>query len=176
MKTPLYNFIFRIVRDQTTTHDLVGDTFLKLLEKKAQMESYRNIKNFLYLVGRNLAIDSLRYQGIRHSIPLGEDSSDPLDPEPDPLHAILRTELNNHRTYLYEKAIKLIMNDSHEYAKVFRLYLEGRSTDQIADLLDTSPNTVRNHRRKALKTLAERLLAKGPALLTLPIILNTIFF
>jgi RNA polymerase sigma-70 factor (ECF subfamily) len=157
MKTPLYNFIFRFVKAQATTHDLVGDTFVKLIENKARMQSYQNIKNFLYSAAHHLAIDFLRAQRTRQSTPIGDDFPDPHDPQPDPLQAIVRTELSNHQGYLYDLATKLIMNDSHEYIKVFRLHLKGNSTDQIAAILNISPNTVRNHIRRARKNIAEQL-------------------
>ncbi len=157
LKTPLYSFIFRIVRDQTTTHDLVADTFVKLIENKARMQGHQNIKNFLYLAGRNLAIDFLRTQRARQAMSIGENFPEPPDPQSDPLQAMIRTELNNHQAYLYDLSIKLILNDSHEYTKVFKLHLKGNSTDQIAAILDISPNTVRNHLRKARTKIAEKL-------------------
>jgi RNA polymerase sigma factor (sigma-70 family) len=156
LKTPLYSFIFRIVRDQTMTHDLVADTFVKLIENKARMQSHQNIKNFLYLAGRNLAIDFLRTKRARQSMSIGENFPEPPDPQSDPLQAMIRTELNN-QAYLYGLSIKLILNDSHEYTTVFKLHLNGNSTDQIAAILDISPNTVRNHLRKARTKIAEKL-------------------
>lgn len=82
LKTPLYSFIFRIVRDQTTTHDLVADTFVKLIENKARMQGHQNIKNFLYLAGRNLAIDFLRTQRARQAMSIGKTSPSPPIPSP----------------------------------------------------------------------------------------------
>ena len=176
LKTPLYLFLFSIVRDRSSAEDLAADTFVRLWEKKATMENGGKIKNFLYQVGHNLAVDFLRSKTARSTTLAGDTAFEIADTRPDPLHAMIRAEITDQRTFWYALAVNEIMNDSHEYCKVFKLYhLYGKSTSQIADALNISPRTVLNHLNRARKKLAERITKKGLRSLPLVFIMASLF-
>ncbi len=87
---PLYNFIYRILRDPAFSEDLLQETFLRLYLNK---DSYREIARFstwIYTIASNLAKTELRRQKVRRwmslsgnvdnrPIEIPDDSSNPLD-------------------------------------------------------------------------------------------------
>ena len=177
LKTPLYLFLFSIVKDRSSAEDLTAESFLKLWEERTTIEDSGKIKNFLYLVGFRLAVDFIRSKRARPTILAGDTSYETADIQPDPLHAMIRAEIADQRAFWYALAVDEIMNDSHEYCKVFKLYhLHCKSTSQIADSLNISPRTVLNHLSRARKKLAERIKKKGLKSLPLVFIMASIFF
>ncbi|MFT4222494.1 RNA polymerase sigma factor [Dysgonomonas sp.] len=56
----LYRIAYRIVQDTASAEDIVQDTFIKLWNKRDEMESVDNTEAFAIIILRNTCLDHLR--------------------------------------------------------------------------------------------------------------------
>ncbi len=59
-KKPLFQFIFRKIRDADEAKDVLQETFIRLYKNKDKLDENRNIKSWLFQTANNLSIDLLR--------------------------------------------------------------------------------------------------------------------
>jgi len=56
----IYLFIFRLVGDVTSAEDLTQDTFVKVWRHLPEYEREEELKNWIFTIARNTALDWLR--------------------------------------------------------------------------------------------------------------------
>lgn len=139
-------FAHSIVKDQQEAEDIVATSFVKIWNKHADFKTAQNIKAFLYISTKNACLDYLKklkrqalaQQGYFQQLTLEEDQLENYFIEAEFLH-ILNIELEK----LPERC-----------KEVFKLiYVDGLKTNEIAELLDLSVKTVRNHKARAVSLL-----------------------
>ncbi|MFA4869557.1 MAG: RNA polymerase sigma-70 factor [Pedobacter sp.] len=147
-------FAGRMLDDKTEADDIVSRCFLKLWQKHTDFDSEQNIKAFLYISCRNACLDYLASLKVRTAgqqrymehLQHGEETL---------LYDVIQTEvldrLNKEIEALPEK-MKVIFK---------MLYVEGKSTSEIAEELGLSIQTVRNQKTKAVDMIKNSLLKKG---------------
>lgn len=62
-RKPLYSFIFRITQNNAMTEDIVQDTFIRLYDTRRKYRNDLILRNWLFTIGHNIAIDELRKSG-----------------------------------------------------------------------------------------------------------------
>ena len=144
---PVSYFALKILQDDFYAEDIVSDTFRKAWDARAKFATEKHLVNFLYLVTRNECISYLRSIRVAQStdkewirIFLEETEKDtPLDLER------VQTRLME---VIFEKISKLPAGN------ILRMsYIEGKSTKEIADELQTSENNVYIMKSRSLKSL-----------------------
>lgn len=139
-------FAESIVKDQQEAEDIVATSFFKIWNKHDDFDTAQNIKAFLYISTKNACLDHLKklkrqttaQQGYFQQLNLEEDYIQNYFIEAEFLH-ILNMELEK----LPERC-----------KEVFKLiYVDGLKTNEIAELLDLSVKTVRNHKARAVSLL-----------------------
>ena len=162
---PLCFFASRITGDKQEAQDLVADSFIKMLGKRQEFQNLSNVKSFLYLSTKNAALNQLKskvrhgaaHKQIRFLNTEGETADDLVNEELLRLEvlAAIHTEIEN------------LPDRCREIFKL--LFIEGLSTDLIAERLDISAQTVRTQKARALTLIKSELLKKNllPALLYL---------
>lgn len=152
----LFVYLTAITKSKETAEEIVLDVFMKLWLGREIVTEIQNLQSFLYRVAHNKAIDFLRsaqrspiqqnelWDAIQSSA--GETASDHL--------------LNRHSA---EAALNEAVGQlSPMRQKVFQLSREeGMSYDQIADHLNLSRNTVRNHVAASLEFIRKYLQGQG---------------
>lgn len=152
----LFAYLFTVTKSKETAEEIVLDVFMKLWLGREIVTEIQNLQSFLYRVAHNKAIDFLRsaqrnpvqqnelWDAIQSSA--GEASSDHL---------------------LHRHNAEAALNDAMEQLspmrqKVFQLSREeGMSYDEIADHLNLSRNTVRNHVAASLEFIRKYLQSQG---------------
>lgn len=143
----LCRFANYIVSCRDTADDLVQKSFIRLWEKRDQVQIHMDIKSYLYKSVKNASLNYLKHLETRKKYEKEfselfqmNDSSD-LD------------ELQ------FRKRLELAINLLPERCRMAYClkYIEGLSYREIADYLEISSNTVDNHIQKALKLLRESL-------------------
>ena len=144
---PLHFFAFKITKNKEVSEEIVSEAFCKLWQRRETMNSYENIKSFLFLVTRNACYDHMG-SAYQKKISLSHDDWTCIESKDDDmLGQIIYVELIMQVVEELEKLPK-------QQADVFRMsYLEGMDTKEICDLLGTSASTVYFARSKALSTL-----------------------
>src|SRR5215467_10514863 len=64
-KTPLYNFVLRLLRSPTAAEDLTQETFLRVVQRAAEFKHEARFSTWLYTIARNLCIDHGRKMKLR---------------------------------------------------------------------------------------------------------------
>src|ERR1700722_2601071 len=59
-RTPLVNFLYRIVRDTATAEDLAQEVFLRVYRAKEQYSPSAKFTTWLFRIATNLALNSVR--------------------------------------------------------------------------------------------------------------------
>jgi RNA polymerase sigma-70 factor, ECF subfamily len=149
--------------------DVVTECFIKLWTKRMDFYSIADVKGFLKVSVRNSCFNSLKHQKVatRHQAELlktFEEGSELVNPDLD--------------AHLLEaEVIRLIyMEIEHlnpQCKNIFKLaYLENLKSNEIAEKLNISMQTVYNQKNIALKTLRLALQNKRVSLSTLILIYN----
>jgi RNA polymerase sigma-70 factor (ECF subfamily) len=147
---PLCYFAAQLVNSQQDGEDIVKDTFVKLWQKHTDFDSSQNIKAFLYISTRNACLNFLRHLQVKESsrkelIYLEEEKGEELV-----LNQMIRAELMQE---IYSEIEKL----PERRREVFKMaYLEGMKNEEIADQMNISIHTVKEHKGKALYSLRLR--------------------
>jgi RNA polymerase sigma factor (sigma-70 family) len=142
-REPLFRFVFRYLRDETTARDVVQETFVRAYFKAESFKPRAAVKTWLYTIALNLSRDQgRRLAKRRQEIPLnvspggdlpGLEIAD-LTAGPDELL------VGKDRFALLQRAIDGLPSALREALVLF--CLDGKSQKEAAEILGTTPKTV----------------------------------
>jgi len=146
MVRPLTYFVENIIHSQVDAEDIVANAFYKLFHARTSMRSFEHIKRWLYVIVRNESIDYLRAKNrakeSQYDIAYLESG---IEEE---------AETERVRTVLLQDIHKEIERLPKQRKTILRLYFfEQKNTSEIAEIMQLSPQTVLNHKTKALDAL-----------------------
>jgi RNA polymerase sigma-70 factor (family 1) len=151
----------QVTGDQAAAEDIVSGSFLKVWEKRALFQQRNALKSYLYTIVKNAAIDWLRKEG-RLENSGREYIAGTQEEERFVLENIIEAELLRE---IYAAIDKLPV----QCRKVIEMiYVEGKSTSQIAADLQLSVSSIRNQKARGLGIL--RKIVQLP-LLIVPVLL-----
>jgi RNA polymerase sigma-70 factor (family 1) len=147
----LYKFAQNTVKSKALAEDIIQDTFVKIWDKRAQLDPDKSIKSYLFTICRNFCLDTL--QKVSNTESLRTEIIESYEAQ------IEDNELGLHNEALLRQAIDSLPTQRRivfEKAK-----LENLSYDQIAADLGISKGTVSDHLVKAMRAVREYFIAKG---------------
>ncbi|WP_270090817.1 RNA polymerase sigma-70 factor [Sphingobacterium sp. SYP-B4668] len=147
----IYGNILRLVHDEVVAEDLLQDVFVKIWEHRALIDPERSFTAYLFTCSRNLVFNFKRRLKLEMESAIqlaygnseGENTVDRL--------------LDSKET---QQLLEIVINRlPTQRQKIFRLCkMEGMSYQEVADQLDISVSTVRDHIVKANKFIKEMVL------------------
>lgn len=146
-----YGFFIKLLGNQELAKDLTQDVFLLLLRKKTELDDVRDWDNYIYVMCRNRAYDHLKKaahdQKYRdYLFRYWNQSANLLRPS--------RVEKEIEASHYQELLEESLKNLPDQQRLIFNMSKkEGLSHQVIAEKLDISPITVRNHLHRALKNI-----------------------
>jgi RNA polymerase sigma-70 factor (ECF subfamily) len=151
---------FRILGNLDDAHDVAQTVFLTLWKSLDRYDHARRFDTWLYRVTVNAAIDMTRKAGPRGVLqPLPDAGRDRLVATgPDAEGRLNRAELQ--KVFL---RLSAALPERQRAAFVLR-ELQGLTTAQVAEVLDVTESTVRNHLLQARKVLREGIRREYPGL------------
>jgi len=154
-------FITKLTGDYEQSRDLTADVFIKLWENWSSLKSEAHIKSWLYITAKNTALSwisvSKRRSDIRKEVSQQTELSEQQQEQ-----AMILAELMRE---IYQQAREL----PPQSKQVFDLiYIEGKSTVEIASIMSIAPKTVLNYKLTIIQKLRTILLKKG---LIIPLLL-----
>lgn len=156
--TPVYRFILLRVSDKRTAEDITQVVFLKVYESLERYEE-RGISPLAYCfkIARHAIIDHWRREKHVEQVawdehPLSETLADETS---SPLQDAQSGEVQVHI-----RAALATLKPAERDALVFR-FIDGRSTREIAELLDKSPEAVRQLYVRGLRSLRQAVAKYG---------------
>lgn len=142
------------VRNIFIAEDIMEDTFFILMTKKPKFKGKSSFKTWLYSIGRNAAVDSLRKNSRLSDLPVSEYGN--LEDEETAVESAYLKEENKIRLH---KAVKSLKD---EYAQVLYLtYFEDFSNEQAAQAMNKSRRQIENLVYRAKKALKSELEKEG---------------
>lgn len=142
----VFNLAFQIVKDSGWSQDIVQEVFIKIWDKREELDKDSNIWVLLYVMTKRYAINKLKAINRRsYSFDRLYQNIELLDLEAQDL--LIYKELEGSIQLAIEKL-------TPKQKEIFNLSrVEGLSHQKIADRLGISIHTVKNHMVEALKTL-----------------------
>lgn len=145
----LVHFAMKYTRSKAVASDMVQDAFVTLWEKRRELDRDRSVKAYLYRIVRN---SSLNYIRDHSSKTVGMEAVDDSKFE--------SSEGMNWQddTEEFKETLKDWIEDLPDRQReAFELSrFEGLEHDEIAGVMEISPNTVNNHIVAALNSLKDR--------------------
>lgn len=142
----LYSFFIKHVKIPSLAEDLAQDVFIKFWQKKDCADSIENIDAWLYTLARNHLMDHYRRLASEKKY-----------------QEIVWLEMERHANVVIEEIYKRELEDRVAFLlqtlprrqkEVYELSREkGFSLEQIAEALDISPNTAKNHLVESLRSI-----------------------
>ncbi|TRX49677.1 RNA polymerase sigma-70 factor [Fulvivirga sp. M361] len=143
------NYAFRLLRSEEDTREVVQDVFLKIWNKRRELNPETPLTHLLFKITKFTAIDAIRKQQTRPRIvPLGEAHQEYL--------LSFDNELNSRE--LQATYTKMLERLPEKRKRIFQMSRdENLSHREIAERLDISVKTVETHIRLALQQFREYL-------------------
>lgn len=146
----IYSFFLKNIKLPSVAEDLTQDVLIKLWIRRKNLDRVQNIDSFVFAIAKNHVIDHLRkaksdrqYRAaLVHQIKIQE---------PKALDDIIYKDYKN----ILDGLIKELPPRQREIFQLSRL--KGLSHDEIAERLNISNKTVRNHLFEALKHLKTQI-------------------
>jgi len=144
-KAKLFSFLLDLTRSRAQAEDMLQEIFLKIWKHRSELLKVDNFDAYIFTVGRNLVVDSIRRIGRESKFflePPGENiSSYPADRE------FAAKEIYE----LYRKALDRL---PPQQLKIYLLHSEkGLRQQEIANQLNLSLSTVQNHMFRAVQNI-----------------------
>ena len=142
----VYRNIFKFVKEQIVTEDILQEVFAKLWEKRKEINANQSVAGWLFVISFNLSVDyvrkRLREQTIHKEL-LNLDFDDDL--------SVDRKNVYEDQYQLLEKAIAQLSPKKRKIVTLCKL--EGKTYDEVAAELNISRNTVKEHLSIAMAKL-----------------------
>jgi RNA polymerase sigma-70 factor (ECF subfamily) len=160
-RKPIYNFIFRFVRDAAQAEDVMQETFLRVIKGAEAYERQAKFTTWLYTIARNLCVDAAR-RGKHRKVasldaPVGgdEDGAALIDMVSDGKQGADSAALDKELRARMQKAIASLPDEQRE---IFLLReMADLQFNEIAKVVGCPENTVKSRMRYALEKLREAL-------------------
>lgn len=143
----VFGYILNNVKDYSLARDITQDIFLKICLNETRIQDIHDVDNYIFLITRNTLIDHFRKaaQDKKYRSTLKEKWLNPID----------RLIDKNHYGYILESALEKLSPRQKDIYVLHRK--EGKSLKEIAQELDISFNTVKNHLAEARKNLRNNI-------------------
>lgn len=149
-KGKIHGYALNLVRSPEAAEEVTQEIFIKLWLCREMLEQVDNLDAFIYVIARNKALDHLRKAA--YDVKLLNN-----------LKGLTPQEDNNLTERIAAKDYEVIVQQavnalSPQRKKVYQLSrVEGLNHDEIAERLQLSKNTVKNHLVEALRFIREHL-------------------
>lgn len=155
----LVSYSLRITTNITASEDIVQELFSKIWEDKITFTTPAIIKSYLYNSVKNRSINYLRHNNIENNI-------FKQTPELEDFHVSANGEEDFFTEEIYRQLFLMIDKLPNRQREIFLLCMDGKKNQEIADTLNLSIETVRTHKKRAIKYLKEKLGPKSLLLLS----------
>ena len=159
-RQPLFNFVFRTLRDETETEDVAQNTFLQVYKSRARYERTAKFSTWLFTIARNLCLNEIRRRS-RHPAESLEETHPEHDDQPSRQYedkkVFLPTEniLHGELARKIEEALDELPENQRTAILLCRQ--DEVSYEEIADILGCSLSATKSVIHRGRETLKEKL-------------------
>jgi RNA polymerase sigma-70 factor (family 1) len=145
---PLNQFASSFVRSAEMSEEIVSDVFIRLWEKRKQLEEIQNLKVYLYISTKNNSLKYLLRQQKQVAITIDELSVEIQSIYDNPEQLMITEEMRQR----IQKAIDQLPPRCKIIYKLIRE--DGLKYKEVAEILDISIKTIDNQLAIALKKIS----------------------
>lgn len=160
-RTPLVNFLYRMVRDTTVAEDLAQEVFLRVYRAREDYAPSAKFTTWMFRIATNLALNSVRDNRHRRmeismdqSADSGEEDARPLE-VPDRTPTVEQELVARSRAEMILRAIHALP-EKQRVAVLLHKYQE-LDYDEIARVLECSESALKSLLFRAYETLRVEL-------------------
>ena len=159
-RQPLFNFVFRTLRDETETEDVAQNTFLQVWKSRARYERTAKFSTWLFTIARNLCLNEIRRRS-RHPAESLEETHAEHDDQPSRQYedkkVFLPTEnvLHGELAKKIEEALDELPENQRTAILLCRQ--DEVSYEEIAEILNSSLSATKSLIHRGRETLKEKL-------------------
>ncbi len=143
-------FSWFVLKDMDAAEDVAQEVFIKVWTGRGILPDVRNFRNYLFQISKNAVIDHIRRESamvLRNNVFAGRFFAGEDSFEDDFIARETQGAIDEIVAYMPPKRREVFMLNR----------VQGKSNDEIAELLGLSKKTVENHLHLALKELKEKL-------------------
>ena len=149
MQRKLYSFAHRILQSREESEDVIQEIFVKLWRMRTELETIRNCEAFAMTMTKNLCIDKLKKKRVlslddetmQHE---GTSDSDPLK----------EIQMND----AMDRVNRIVNHLPDQQRMIIQLRdIEGYTSEEVAEILNISQNTLRVNLSRARQKIRENL-------------------
>jgi len=160
-RTPLVNFLYRMVRDTAVAEDLAQEVFLRVYRARQEYAPSAKFTTWMFRIATNLALNSVRDNRHRklevsmdQSVVAGEDEQRPME-VPDRAPSVEQEMVARCRADMMLKAIHSL--PEKQRAAVLMHKYQELDYDEIARVLECSESALKSLLFRAYETLRVEL-------------------
>ncbi|MBB3840447.1 MULTISPECIES: RNA polymerase sigma factor [Runella] len=147
-KTPATKFCVSLIKEEEEAENMVHDVFIKIWEKRGQINPDLNFNSYLFTCLRNLAFDY--FKKVEKNQTLRQEYFDRMEEAYE-----IAPDTEEAKIVLLRAGIEAL---SEKRKQILKLNVEeGKSYQEIAELMRISKNTVKNQLVKAKQFLRDRV-------------------
>lgn len=153
----LKKFVYSLVHTQEVAEEIVSDVFVRIWVKRQTLDYIHNLKLYLYVAAKNLALNYLRREKKQETIDLNDLQVELVSANLMPDEWMITREMAR-------KLEISIQNLPPKCKVIFKLIKEdGLKQREVAELLNLSVKTVENQLALAVKKIGQSIAFKGHA-------------
>ncbi len=141
-------FVQKYIAGEDKAKDIAQEVFITIWEKKLQFKNPQALKAYLYQTARNKSLNDLKHENVKKEYK--EKMEKNVSSEDF-------YQINYVETETWRQIVKGLDKLPPRAKEIILLHLDGLSNKEIAEHLDISIYTVKNHKAAAYKTLKENL-------------------
>lgn len=137
----VFRLVYSMMKETARAEDVTQDIFLKMWQVLPDYDGRASLSTWLYTISRNTSLSALRADSYRRTLPI-EDS------EPQATHR---------EAGMQQMQVKQLLGRLPEMQQhvITLFYLQDRSVEDVAHMLDLPEGTVKSHLHRARRALAE---------------------
>ena len=162
-KDPIINYINMMVGNYDTAADLAQETFLRVYQNIGRYNDQYQFSTWIYRIATNLAIDEIRYRKRRGRVFFRNIWENQTDGAAEEREFMLRDSSRNPDEEVLRKESGKVLGDAirslpSKYRSAFVMKeVQELSYDEIAEILKTSPGTIKSRMHRARELLQRKL-------------------
>jgi len=142
----VYRNILKLVKETVVAEDILQEVFIKLWEKRQEIKASQSVAGWLFVISFNLSVNysrkKLREQTFHQKL---------LSLDPGEETGVDRKALQEVQYHLLEQAIAELSPQRRRIVTLCKL--EGKTYEEVANELNISRNTVKEHLSAAMVKL-----------------------
>lgn len=137
----VFRLVYSMMKETARAEDVTQDIFLKMWQVLPDYDGRASLSTWLYTISRNTSLSALRADSYRRTLPI-EDS------EP---------QATRGEAGMQQMQVKQLLGRLPEMQQqvITLFYLQDRSVEDVAHMLDLPEGTVKSHLHRARRALAE---------------------